>query len=149
MDLIIALSAFAVCMAASLILGVTMLIPLGIGFLIFTYLAVRRGFSLKKVLGFAAESLRDSFVVIGILVIIGCLTGLWRQSGTVAYFVTLGVSAIPPRIFVLAAFLLTAVMSYALGTSFGVTATATRSAAAKCSTLKTQPFWRRDSCRGA
>ena len=124
MELLIVFSVFVACMAAALIFDVTMLLPLGIGFILFAGLSLRRGFTLKQVLGFAKESLRDSFIVVGILLLIGCLTGMWRLSGTVAYFVTLGVSAIPPKVFVLAAFLLSAVMSYALGTSFGVTATA-------------------------
>lgn len=124
MDLLIAFCLFLLCMGASLVLDVTMLAPLAAGFVLFSAVAVRRGFSVKKVLTLAAESLKESFIVIGILLLIGCLTGMWRLSGTVAYFVTLGVSVIPPQLFLLAAFLLAAAMSYALGTSFGVTATA-------------------------
>lgn len=124
MDLLIALLIFVACMAASLILNLTMLLPLGIGFCLFAAISVRRGFPLKEVLRFAADSFRDSFIVIGILLIIGCLTGLWRMGGTIAYFVSLGVSLIPPGVFLLAVFILTSLMSYALGTSFGVTATA-------------------------
>lgn len=124
MDLLIAFLIFIACMAFSLIADITMIIPLCVGFVLFTLLAVRRGFSLRAVMGFAAESLKESFIVIRILLLIGCLTGMWRLSGTVAYFVTGGVSVIPPKFFLLAAFLLAAAMSFALGTSFGVTATA-------------------------
>ena len=124
MDLLIAFAGFIVCMAVSLALEITMLLPLGIGLILFSSLAMRRGFSLKQLLRFAADSLKESFIVVGILLIIGCLTGMWRMSGTVAYFVTLGVSAIPPQVFILAAFLMSSLMAYALGTSFGVTATA-------------------------
>ncbi len=124
MELLLVFIIFTVCMAVSLIFGVTMLLPLAAGFVLFSLLSLRRGFSLRQIMGFARNSLKDSFIVVGILLLIGCLTGMWRLSGTVAYFVTLGVSAIPPRVFILSAFLLSAVMSYALGTSFGVTATA-------------------------
>ena len=124
MDLLIVFAVFIACMAACLACGVTMIYALIVGFVLFTLLAMRRGFSFRKVMGFAGESLKESFIVIEIMVLIGCLTGLWRQSGTVAYFVDLGVSAIPPKVFILAAFLLTTGMSYALGTSFGVAATA-------------------------
>lgn len=124
MDLLIVFIIFIACMAMSLAMGLTMLLPLGIGFFLFAGLALRRGFALKEIFGYAKGSFRDSFIVVGILLIIGCLTGIWRQSGTVAYFVTLGVSLIPPQMFLLAAFLLAAFMSYAIGTSFGVTATA-------------------------
>lgn len=124
MELLILLLIFILCMAAALAFGLSMLLPLGVGLVLFMAAALRRGFTLRDVAGFAAKSLRESFIVIGILLLIGCLTGMWRLSGTVAYFVTLGVSVIPPRMFLLAAFLLSAAMSFALGTSFGVTATA-------------------------
>lgn len=124
MDLLIALCVFVLAMAACLLLDVSMIFPLLIGFCAFTGLAVKNGWPLRRVLAFAAGSFRESFIVIGNLLIIGCLTGVWRMSGTIAYFVTLGVSLIPPKLFLLAAFLLAAAMSYAIGTSFGVTATA-------------------------
>lgn len=124
MDLLIVFLIFVICMALSLVLDFSMLLPLAAGFVLFSLLAVRRGFSVAQILAFSKDSCKDSFIVIGILLIIGCLTGLWRQSGTVAYFVSLGVSLIPSRLFILAAFLLSATMAYAIGTSFGVTATA-------------------------
>ncbi len=124
MNLIFTFIVFIICIVASLISGISMLIPLAVGFLLFASLAVKQGFELRAVLKMAAGSMKDSFIVVGVLILIGCLTGLWRASGTVAYFVTLGITAIPPAFFILAAFLLSAVMSYAIGTSFGVTATA-------------------------
>lgn len=123
-ELFIVFLLFTVCMAVCLALGVTMVLPLCVGFFLFSFLAFRRGRSVKQILSYAKGSLGDSFIVIVILLLIGCLTGLWRVSGTVAYFVSLGVSLIPPRLFLLAAFLLSSLMSFALGTSFGVTATA-------------------------
>ncbi|MDO5445077.1 MAG: Na+/H+ antiporter NhaC family protein [Eubacteriales bacterium] len=124
MDLLAAFFLFILCMALCLSADLTMILPLAAGFVLFSAVAVRRGFLLKSVLRFAAGSFKESFIVIRILLLIGCLTGMWRLSGTVAYFVSFGVSVIPARLFLLAAFLLAAVMSFALGTSFGVTATA-------------------------
>ena len=124
MELAIAFILFIICVAVSLILDISMLAPLLVGFVLFTALAAKNGFALKTVLKMAVGSLKESFIVVGILLLIGCLTGLWRSSGTVAYFVTLGVSVMPPSFFLLAAFLLSAAMSFAIGTSFGVTATA-------------------------
>ncbi len=115
---------FTVLMGISLAAGVTMLLPLGAGFILFTLAALHKGHSLKKVLRLALESLKESFIVVGILLIIGCLTGMWRQCGTVSYLMTAGISLIPQRFFILACFLLSSFMSFALGTSFGVTATA-------------------------
>jgi NhaC family Na+:H+ antiporter len=65
----------------------------------------------------------ESLVVVRILLLIGCLTALWRATGTIGYFVYYGIKIIPSGMFILAAFLLCAVMSYALGTSFGVSGT--------------------------
>ncbi len=123
MDLLIVFSVFLAAMGLCLGLGVTMLLPLGLGFGLFFLLAVRRGHAPKAVLRMAGATLPESFIVIKIMLLIGCLTGLWRSCGTIAYFVCFGVGLMPPGVFLLAAFLLTALMSYALGTSFGVAAT--------------------------
>ena len=124
MSLLLVFIIFILSIAASLMLNISMLAPLFVGFMLFTLLALHKGFQLKSVLKMALGSLRESFIVVGVLLLIGCLTGLWRLSGTVAYFVSLGISMMPPSLFVLAAFLLSAAMSFAIGTSFGVTATA-------------------------
>lgn len=124
MDLLVTFLAFLSSMIVSLILEISMVIPLLVGFVLFVYLSIKRGFKINVLTGMIKESFNDSFIVIGILLLIGCLTGLWRVSGTIAYFVDLGISAIPSSLFILASFILTALMSFALGTSFGVTATA-------------------------
>ena len=123
MELLIVFLIFLLCMGVCLGLGVTMLLPLAIGFGLFFYLAVRQGHRPKDVLKMAAGTLPESLIVIQVMLLIGCLTGLWRSCGTIAYFVSFGVGLMPPGLFLLAAFLLSSVMSYALGTSFGVTAT--------------------------
>lgn len=121
------LAAFAIFIffiALSLLLNISMLFPLGLGMLLFSYLAYRQGNSVRSILKMAIGSLHDSFIVIGVLLLIGCLTGLWRLSGTIAYFVSIGVTSMPPSLFILAAFLINAAISFAIGTSFGVAATA-------------------------
>lgn len=123
MDLIIAFAVFVACLALCLSLDITMILPLLIGFFAFSLVAVKRGKTAKQVGAMALSTLKDSLIVVRIILLLGCLTGLWRASGTIAYFVVGGVKLIPPTLFVLAAFLLTAIMSFALGTSFGVTAT--------------------------
>lgn len=58
------------------------------------------------------------------LIFIGCLTALWRASGTIAYLVYYGIQLITPHWFVLVAFLLSTALSIALGSSFGTVGTA-------------------------
>lgn len=123
MDLIIAFAVFVACLALCLSFDITMILPLLVGFVLFSLVAVKRGKTVKQVGALALSTVRDSLIVVRIILLLGCLTGLWRASGTIAYFVCGGVEVIPPSLFILAAFLLTAAMSFALGTSFGVTAT--------------------------
>lgn len=123
MDILIAFIIFIACLALCLCFEISMILPLILGFVLFSLVAVKRGHSIKEVGSMALSTLKDSLIVVRIILLLGCLTGLWRASGTIAYFVCGGVKLIPPSLFVLAAFVLTALMSFALGTSFGVTAT--------------------------
>ena len=123
MELLLCFALFVAAMAVSLSCGVTMILPLIVGLIAFGTLALRRGFSLRSILGMVGHGMWSSRMVVVIMLLIGCLTSLWRQSGTIAYFTYYGVRLIPPQAFILAAFLLSALMSYALGTSFGVAAT--------------------------
>lgn len=123
MDIIIAFLIFIACLVLCLSLDITMILPLALGLVLFSLVAVRRGKTVKQVGKMALSTMKDSLIVVRIILLLGCLTGLWRASGTIAYFVVGGVRVIPPALFILASFVLTAVMSFALGTSFGVTAT--------------------------
>lgn len=56
MTLWLVFAIFIICIVASLVFDVTMLAPLFIGFVLFSALAVKRGFMLKSVLKMALES---------------------------------------------------------------------------------------------
>ncbi|MBR7146451.1 MAG: sodium:proton antiporter, partial [Oscillospiraceae bacterium] len=84
----------------------------------------RRGFGRRALWDMLRRDLPKSMIVLRVLAYIGVLTGLWRTSGTIAFFIYHGVSIISPHLFILITFLLTALLSYALGTSFGVASTA-------------------------
>ena len=58
-----------------------------------------------------------------VALIIGIVMALWRSSGTIAFFLYHGLKGISPSWFLLMAFLLSATLSFALGTSYGVTGT--------------------------
>ena len=115
---------FITCVIVSLVLGISMVFPLIAGYLLFTAYSCKNGYRFRDILRVSVGSFRESFIVVSVLLLIGCLTGLWRISGTVASFVCGGIKIMPSSLFVLSAFLLSALMSYAIGTSFGVTATA-------------------------
>ena len=123
MDLIISFAIFMAMMIACLLAGASMILPLAAGLFVFCIAALRRGFKAKSILRMCLDGMHHSLIVVLVMALIGCLTSLWRQTGTIAYFTYYGIRLIPPEIFILAAFLLTALMSYALGTSFGVAGT--------------------------
>lgn len=93
------------------------------GLILFFLLGLRRGFSPAALLSMAWRKGRDSLIVVEVLLIIGTVTALWRACGTISFFLYYGLRGIPPHLFLLAAFLLSAVLSFALGTSFGVVGT--------------------------
>lgn len=95
---------------------------LGLG--LFAALGLRRGFSPRGLAAMAWKKGRESLIVIPVFLLIGMVTALWRASGTISFFLYHGLRSIPPVWFVLMAFLLSSILSFALGTSYGVTGTA-------------------------
>lgn len=91
--------------------------------LFFVY-GLARGYSARALCAMAWSKIPKSMIVLRVLFFIGMLTGLWRASGTISFFIYHGVRLITPQLFLLVAFLLTALLSYTLGTSFGVAGTA-------------------------
>lgn len=123
MDFGIGFAVFMAAMIASIIYGYSMIPALLLGLLIFTCLGIRRGFSLKQLAEWGSESVGDSLVVIKVVLIIGLITAAWRVSGTIPVFVYYGIRMITPPLFLVITYLLACLLSYALGTSFGVTGT--------------------------
>ncbi len=123
MDLLIAFLVFLGALVASLVWNFSMLIPLSIGLLAFVAVGRRRGFSLQALGGMAVDGAKSSFVVLRVFVLIGLITALWRSGGIIAFFVYHGIELITPSLFLLIAFLLTSLLAYALGTSFGIIGT--------------------------
>lgn len=94
-----------------------------IALLLFFALGRKQGFSTKALARMAWSKIPTSMIVLRILFFIGILTGLWRSCGTIAFFIYYGIRIITPQLFLLVTFLLTVLLSYALGTSFGVAGT--------------------------
>jgi len=123
MDLLIAFLVLIISVLFSLFQNFSLLIPLGIGLICFISVGLYRHYPLRSLFKMALVGAKNSLVVIRVLVLIGCLTALWRACGTISFFVVFGVKLITPHIFILVAFLLSSLVSYAMGTSFGVAGT--------------------------
>ena len=114
---------FLASVALCLMEGWTLIAAVWTGILAFGLLGLRRGFSLKTMAAAAWEQGHKMCSVIGIYLLIGAITALWRSAGTIAFFIYHGLQLITPQLFLLVTFLLTSFISYALGTSFGVIGT--------------------------
>ena len=100
-----------------------MIIALLIGLVAFSTAAARKGFGLKELGVMALDGAKGSLIVIEVMCVIGFVTASWRVSGTITIFVYYGMRIITPSLFLLIAFLLSCLLSYSLGTSFGVAGT--------------------------
>lgn len=115
---------FLLGVGTCLVTGHSLVWALSLGLVLFSLLALRRGYQPRQVAAMAWEKGREALIVVPVFLIIGAVTALWRASGTISFFLYYGLRAIPPAAFVAAAFLLSAALSFVLGTSYGVTGTA-------------------------
>lgn len=133
MGLIIAFVIFIGTMIAMLITGHSMVWALLAGLVMFAGLGLVKlkksdealgiGQGIRELALHSWGSIKESLIVIEVMLIIGFITAAWRVSGTITVFVYYGMKLIVPPLFLVIAFLLSCLLSYALGTSFGVAGT--------------------------
>ena len=123
MDFLISVAIFTLSLIFSLIKSFSILIPLIIGMILFSLTAIHRGHNVKSVTGMILKGMKKSLSLMPIFALIGIITALWRASGTIPFFVYYGTSLMNPDYFILFAFLLSCLVSFALGTSLGTVGT--------------------------
>jgi len=123
MDFLLAIIIFTFSLIFSLLKNISTIIPLLIGLFCFIATALNRGFKLKHILNMMITGMIKSLIVIRILILIGIITAIWRACGTIPFFVYYGTKIINPDFFILYAFLLSCIISFTLGTSFGTVGT--------------------------
>lgn len=123
MELLIGFLIFIAAMAACLMFDITTVAALGVGLIVFIILGMRKGFSFKKMIEFTITGGKSGFVVARVLILIGIITAIWRTSGTIPFFIYYGIKLISPNYFIIITFLLSSLLAYSLGTSFGVAGT--------------------------
>ena len=77
---------FLAAVITSLATGHGLILPLLFGLLLFFLLGLHRGFSARRLAAMAWGKGRESLIVIPVFLIIGVITGLWRASGTISFF---------------------------------------------------------------
>lgn len=114
------LTAVAVCLATGHSLIWALLAGLGL----FSGMGLKRGYAPGALCAMAWKKGKEALIVVPVFLLIGTVTALWRTSGTISFFLYHGLSGISRPLFVLVAFVLSALLSFTLGTSYGVCSTA-------------------------
>lgn len=123
MDTLISFAFFFITLLGSLYLDISILYPLVGGLFVFTFVALRRGHPLSALLRMLYGGSKKALLVVKIFVFIGLITAAWRACGTIPFIVYHGIALINPAYFLPSAFLLSAFVSFLLGTSFGTVGT--------------------------
>lgn len=123
MDILVS---FIVCffmLITSVYRGIFVGYPLAVGLIIFIFCALKRGYKLKETILMAYNGGKKSVTILQIFVLIGAITAIWMASGTVSAIVFYGVEFLNPHLFILSAFLISCIVSFLIGTSFGTVGT--------------------------
>ena len=122
MDILV-LCLFSVTLLACVITGLPILLALALGYVLFAWFALHKGFPLRQVLSMSAQGLKTVSTILITFLLIGVLTALWRAGGTIPAIVCYCADLIHPRVFILLTFLLCCLVSFLTGTAFGTSAT--------------------------
>ncbi|GLC31042.1 Na+/H+ antiporter NhaC family protein [Clostridium omnivorum] len=123
MDIILAFIFCFVMLITSVFMGVFVGYPLILGLIIFIIIACRKGFKLLDVIKMTYRGGKKSLIVLEIFVLIGAITSSWMASGTVPAIVYYGMKFLNPKFFILSAFIISSIVSFLIGTSFGTIGT--------------------------
>lgn len=114
---------FCVTLIAGTICGLPLALLLAAGALLFANYGLRRGCSMTQIGKMCLEGPRQVGQVLFLFGIIGMLTATWRASGAIPLITCMSIDLAHPATLVVASFLLCAVMSFLMGSSFGAAAT--------------------------
>lgn len=123
MDIALGLLVSFMCLLLSVLNGMALGWPLGGAIALFILIHHRRGQPLPLLLSYCWHGAKQSWPVFSILLLIGALMSTWLAAGTVPALVYYGTQLINPQYFILSAFILTALVSTLIGTSFGAAGT--------------------------
>jgi len=123
LELILAFIITFILLVLSVYKGVFLAYPLFCGLLLFSIVAVKRGYKVKDILIMSFKGAKKSFIVIKVFILIGVIMAMWMASGTVPAIVYYGIKLIRPDVFILCAFLISSFVSFLIGTSVGTSGT--------------------------
>lgn len=122
MDILV-LALFCGGLLLCVLCGSSILYALAGGLVLFLLYGAYRGFPLGELLKMAASGIKTVKNILITFVLIGVLTALWRDAGTIAVMVCYASGAVRPSVVLLMSFLLNCMVSMLTGTAFGTAAT--------------------------
>ena len=123
MGSIVAILLFSLSLIVCLLLKISVVYALIIGYIIFMTYGLIKGYYSKVLIKKSFEGVLTVKNILLVFVLIGMITALWRASGTIAFIVYMGSKLISPSILILLTFLLCSILSFLIGTSLGTAAT--------------------------
>ena len=123
MGSVITISLFSLSLIVCLLLKISVVYALIIGYIIFISYGLIKGYKLKALIKKSFEGIMTVKNILLVFILIGMITALWRVSGTIAFIVYMGSKLISPSILILLTFLLCSILSVLIGTSLGTAAT--------------------------
>ena len=117
------LGLFCAGLLLCIVLDFSILYALAAGLVLFWLYGRYKGFSWGELLDMSLSGVKTVKNILITFVLIGMLTALWRDAGTIAVIVCYATQLIRPSIFLLMTFLLNCGVSVLTGTSFGTAAT--------------------------
>lgn len=137
---ILTLGVFCILLVICIITGRSILYALLAGFVIFSLYSRKQGFTCKQIGRMAWQGIWKVKNILITFVLIGMLTALWRQAGTIPTIICYTVHLIKPSTFLLMTFLLNCLISVLTGTALGTAATIGVVCATMASALGIQPW---------
>lgn len=117
------LSLFAVVLTVFITFDFSIVLALTVGLCLFSLYAKLKGYSLKEIVTMIIGGARTSKNILIVFCLVGILTALWRDCGTIPTIIAYTVDLINPKSFIFMTFALCCLVSFLIGTSFGSAAT--------------------------
>ena len=120
---VLTIGIFCALLIICIITGKSILYALLAGLIIFSLYGKKQGYSWRQISRMALQGAWKVKNILLTFILIGMLTALWRQAGTIPAIICYTVHLIKPSTFLLMTFLLNCLISVLTGTALGTAAT--------------------------
>jgi len=120
---LIILGIFSAILLTCIILGYSILYALLAGYFVFFFYGMIRKFTAVQILRMSWAGVKTVKNILITFLLIGLITAVWRDCGTIPFIIYYSSKIISPSIFILISFLLCCLISTLTGTAFGTAAT--------------------------